>query len=401
MSLSSGKTPFSKRDLLPGEEMLEIKPRKGKFKIGIPKETHLQERRVCLTPDAVASLTAQGHEFVLETGAGENARYADVQYSDAGAEIVQDPKACFECPVVLKVEPPSLWEIGLMQQNSVLFSALQLKTQKKQYFEALTKKKITAFAYDYIRDEQGSYPIVKSLSEIAGIASIHIASELMSSAHDGNGLLFGNINGVPPTDVVIIGAGSVGEFAARTALGMGAIVKVFDNSISKLRNLQQRLGTNIFTSTIQPKTLSKALMRCNVAIGALRGKSRSPVVVTEEMVMNMKLGAVIVDVSIDRGGCFETSQLTNHKDPTFVKHGVIHYCVPNIPSRYARTASVSISNIFSPIIQTIAEEGGIQHAIRFDKGLLSGMYLYKGILTNKSVGEWFDIPFRDPNLLLF
>ncbi len=401
MSLSSGKTPFSKRDLLPGEEMLEIKPRKGKFKIGIPKETHLQERRVCLTPDAVASLTAQGHEFVLETGAGENARYTDVQYSEAGAEIVQDPKACFECPVVLKVEPPSLWEIGLMQQNSVLFSALQLKTQKKQYFEALTKKKITAFAYDYIRDEQGSYPIVKSLSEIAGIASIHIASELMSSAHDGNGLLFGNINGVPPTDVVIIGAGSVGEFAARTALGMGAIVKVFDNSISKLRNLQQRLGTNIFTSTIQPKTLSKALMRCNVAIGALRGKSRSPVVVTEEMVMNMKAGAVIVDVSIDRGGCFETSQLTNHKDPTFVKHGVIHYCVPNIPSRYARTASVSISNIFSPIIQTIAEEGGIQHAIRFDKGLLSGMYLYKGILTNKSVGEWFDIPFTDPNLLLF
>ena len=401
MSLSSGKTPFSKRDLLPGEEMLEIKPRKGKFKIGIPKETHLQERRVCLTPDAVASLTAQGHEFVLETGAGENARYTDVQYSEAGAEIVQDPKACFECPVVLKVEPPSLWEIGLMQQNSVLFSALQLKTQKKQYFEALTKKKITAFAYDYIRDEQGSYPIVKSLSEIAGIASIHIASELMSSAHDGNGLLFGNINGVPPTDVVIIGAGSVGEFAARTALGMGAIVKVFDNSISKLRNLQQRLGTNIFTSTIQPKTLSKALMRCNVAIGALRGKSRSPVVVTEEMVMKMKAGAVIVDVSIDRGGCFETSQLTNHKDPTFVKHGVIHYCVPNIPSRYARTASVSISNIFSPIIQTIAEEGGIQHAIRFDKGLLSGMYLYKGILTNKSVGEWFDIPFTDPNLLLF
>ncbi len=399
MSSSTGKTPFSKRELMPQAETLEVKPKKGKLVIGIPKETHFQEKRVCLTPDAVFSLTSVGHKFYIEKGAGEGANYSDLEYAEAGAKIVNTPKEAFEAPMILKVEPPSSWEISLMKPQSVIFSALQLKTQNKEYFEALAKKRITALAFDYIKDEQGSYPIVKSLSEIAGIASIHIASELMSTAHGGSGLLFGNINGVPPTQVVILGAGAVGEFAARTALGMGAIVKVFDNSISRLRNLQQRLGTNIFTSTIQPKTLEKALRRCNVAIGALRGKYRSPVVVTEEMVMKMKKGSIIVDVSIDRGGCFETSRLTNHKQPVFVKHGIIHYCVPNIPSRYARTASVSISNIFSPVLQQIADEGGLLQAVRFDRGLLTGMYMYRGILTNKAVGEWFDIPYRDVNLL--
>ena len=394
------KTPFSKSELLPQAEMLEVAKRKGKLVIGVPKETHFQERRVCLTPDAVTSLTAQGHQFVIESGAGKAANYSDDKYSEAGAKIAYDKKEVYECNMVLKVEPPSLSEIELMNPQTVLFSALQLKMQNKKYFQALAKKRITALAFDYIKDEQGSFPIVKSLSEIAGIASIHIASELMSSVHKGNGLLFGNINGVPPTNVVILGAGGVGEFAARTALGMGAIVQVFDNSITKLRSLQQKLGMNIFTSTLLPKTLEKSLRRCDVAIGALRGKSRAPVVVTEAMVKKMKDGAVIIDVSIDRGGCFETSQLTNHEAPTFVSHGVIHYCVPNIPSRYARTASVSISNIFSPFLQNIAEEGGFEQVIRYDKSLQAGMYFYNGILTNKNVAEWFDLPYRDINLLI-
>lgn len=393
-------TPFSKSELLPQAEMLEIAKRKGKLVIGIPKETHFQEKRVCLTPDAVASLTAHGHQFVIETGAGKGANYSDVDYSEAGAKIAYNQKEAYECSMVLKVEPPSITEIELMNPQTVLFSALQLKTQNKKYFEALAKKRITALAFDYIKDEQGSYPIVNSLSEIAGIAAIHIASELMSNAHKGNGLLFGNINGVPPTNVVILGAGSVGEFAARAALGMGAIVKIFDNSIAKLRNLQQILGSNVYTSTLQPKTIEKSLRRCDVAIGALRGKLRAPIIVSESMVENMKDGAIIVDVSIDRGGCFETSQLTNHKKPTFTKHGVIHYGVPNIPSRYARTASVSISNIFSPFLQHIAEEGGFEQVIRFDKGLQSGMYLYNGILTHKTVADWFNLPFRDINLLI-
>ncbi len=396
----TSKTPFSKSELLPQAEMLEIAKRKGKLVIGIPKETHFQEKRVCLTPDAVAALTANGHKFVIETGAGTGANFSDIAYSEAGAKISYNREEAFQCAMVLKVEPPSLAEINMMNPQTVLFSALQLKTQDKKYFESLAKKRITALAFDYIKDEQGSYPIVKSLSEIAGIASIHIATELMSSANDGNGLLFGNINGVPPTNIVIFGAGGVGEFAARIALGMGAIVKVFDNSITKLRNLQERLGSNIYTSTLQPKTIEKSLRRCDVAIGALRGKTRAPVIATEAMVSKMKEGAIIVDVSIDRGGCFETSKLTNHKKPTFTKHGVVHYCVPNIPSRYARTASISISNIFSPFLQHIAEEGGFEQSIRYDKGLQAGMYLYNGIITHRTVGEWFDLPYRDINLLI-
>ena len=395
------KTPFSASELMPQAEMLEIQKRKGKLVIGIPCETHFQEKRVCLTPDAVASLTANGHQFIIETGAGVGANFSDSDYAEAGAKIAQNKKEVFECSMILKVEPPSLKEIEMMNPQTVLFSALQLKTQEKKYFEELAKKRITALAFDYIKDEHGSYPIVQASSEIAGIASLHIASELMSNIHGGNGLLLGNINGVPPANIVILGAGTVGEFAAKTGLALGATVKVFDNSVVKLRNLQKSLGKSIYTSTIQPKTLEKSLKRCDLAIGAIRGNLRAPIVVTEEMVEKMKDGAVIVDVSIDRGGCFETSSLTNHTNPTFVKHGVIHYCVPNIPSRYARTASLSISNIISLTLQHIAEEGGFEQVIRFDRGLQAGMYLYNGILTHKTVAEWFGIPYRDLNLLIF
>ena len=392
-------SPFSKQELLPQEETLEITKQKGNLVIGIPKETYYQEMRVCLTPDAVAAITSNGHKFVIETGAGEGANYSDKDYSEAGAKISYDAKEAFGCHIILKVEPPSLGEIKLINPQSVLFSALQLKTQSKKYFEALASKRITAVAFDYIRDEQGVYSIVKSLSEIAGTASILIAGEIMSNDKQGNGLLLGNIPGVPPSEVVILGAGTVGEFAARSALGLGANVKIFDNSLTKLRSLQHRLGRPVYTSTVQPKTLQKALMRCDVAIGALRGKSRSPVVVTEEMVEKMKDGAVIVDVSIDRGGCFETSEITTHKKPTFQKHGIIHYCVPNIPSRYSRTASVSISNIFTPYLLNIGNEGGFENAARFDKSLQKGMYFYHGILTNRTVADWFNIPYRDINLL--
>ncbi len=392
-------SPFSRQELLPQEETLEIQKRKGELVIGIPKETHYQEKRVCLTPDAVAALTAHGHKFVIETGAGDGANFSDNEYSEAGAKISYDVKEVFGCNIILKVEPPSLDEIKLINPQSTLFSALQLKTQTKDYFEALASKRITAIAFDYISDDQGVYSIVKSLSEIAGTASILIAAEIMSNDNAGNGLLLGNVSGVPPSEVVILGAGTVGEFAARSAIGLGANVKVFDNSITKLRCLQQNLGRAIYTSTIQPKTLQKALMRCDVAIGALRGKSRSPVIVTEEMVKQMKEGAVIVDVSIDRGGCFDTSEITTHKKPTFIKYGVIHYCVPNIPSRYSRTASVSISNIFTPYLLNIAEEGGLENAARLDRSLQKGMYFYHGILTNRTVADWFNLPFRDINLL--
>jgi len=396
----SAFSPFSKEELVPQEEMLEIQKKKGALYIGLPKETHFEEKRVCLTPDAVATITLQGHQIVIETGAGLAANYTDKAYADAGAKVTYDVKEAFGCNIVLKVAPPSLKEIELLKPQGILISALQLKTQSKKYFEALAKKRITAIAFDYIKDEHGVFPIVKSLSEIAGTAAVLIASELMSSVHKGNGLLLGNISGVPPTDVVIFGAGTVGEFAARAAIGLGARVKVFDNSITKLRRLQHCLSTPIYTSTIQPKSVSKALMRCDVAIGALRGKNRTPIIASKAMIERMKDGAVIVDVSIDRGGCFETSKVTTHSKPTFLHEGVIHYCVPNIPSRYARTASVSISNIFTPYLLNIADEGGFENSARFDKSLRNGMYFYHGILTNKTVANWFDIPFRDINLLI-
>ena len=307
----------------------------------------------------------------------------------------------FSCPIILKVEPPTLSEIEMLNPQTIVISALQIKTQNKEYFETMAKRRLTAIAFEYIRDEDGNYPAVRSLSEIAGISSILIASELMSNPNTGNGLMFGNISGVPPVEVVIIGAGTVGEFAARSAIGLGANVKVFDNSISKLRTLQANLKQTVYTSTVQPKNLLKSLKRCDVAIGATRGKDRSPVVVSKSMVENMKKGAVIIDVSIDMGGCFETSEVTTHRKPTFEKYGVIHYGVPNIPSRYPRTSSISISNIFTPYLLKIGEEGGLEHSIRFDKGLRNGLYMYHGILTNKSVGDWFGMSYNDINFLIF
>lgn len=394
-------SPFSAKQLIPQEEKLEIAKHKSQLFIGIPKETSYQERRICLTPDAVSSLVSHGHRVMIESGAGKNSSYSDKDYSDAGAEVTHDTKKVFSCPIILKVEPPTLEEIDMMNIEAILISAIQLKTQKKDYFEAITRKKITSLAFEFIKDSDGSYPAVKSLSEIAGTASVLIAAELMINNNDGKGLLFGNITGVPPTEVVILGAGTVAEYAVRTALSLGANVKVFDNSITKLRRLQNTLNQRIFTSTIHDKALLKAIRRCDVAIGALRGKNRTPIVVTETMVEHMKRGAIIVDVSIDTGGCFETSEITTHENPTFIKNNVIHYCVPNIPSRYSKTASISISNILSPILIQIAEDGGIEAAIRCNKGLKNGIYFYHGILTNKSIADWFNLDHRDINLLVF
>ncbi|GEL11750.1 alanine dehydrogenase [Flavobacterium glycines] len=399
--MSISITPFTKQQLLPQEEKLEVAKKKGDLFIGIPKETSYQERRICLTPDAVSSLVCHGHRVMIESGAGESASYSDKEYSEAGAEVTKDTQKVFGCPMILKVEPPTIAEINMMNNQTILLSAIQLKTKKKEYFEALTKKKITALAFEYLKDVDDTYPVVKSLSEIAGTASILIASELMIANANGRGLLFGNITGVPPTEVVILGAGTAGEFAARAAIGLGANVKVFDNSITKLRRLQNSLSERIFTSTIQPKALMKALRRCDVAIGAIRGLERCPIVVTETMVEHMKKGAVIVDVSIDMGGCFETSEVTTHEKPTFIKSNILHYCVPNIPSRYSKTASLSISNIITPYLLKIAEDGGLESAIRCDKGLKNGVYTYHGILTNRAIGEWFDLPNNDINLIVF
>lgn len=392
---------LTKGAFAPKEEMLEVARKKGKLFIGIPKEVAFQENRVPLVPDAVALLVNNGHHIVIESGAGKTAHFEDSDYSEAGAEIVHSPEEVYKANVILKIAPPTLEEIEYMQPKQTLFSALQLSVQPEDFLKKLTAKKLNCVAFDLITDEVGIYPVIRAMGEIAGGASILIAAELLSNVNNGVGSILGGISGISPTEVVIIGAGTVGEFAARAAIGLGATVKVFDNSTSRLRRLQNSLGSRIFTSVIVPKVLEKHLKTADVAIGALRSRNgRAPNIVTEEMVGEMKTGSVIIDVSIDQGGVFETSQVTNHTKPVFRKHGVIHYCVPNIPSRVARTASYAFSNIFSQIILNMGEEGGFDSVVRKDAGLRNGIYIYNGILTSQFLGETFKLPFKDINLLM-
>ncbi len=387
---------------MPQEEMLEVARKKGSLNIGIPREISFQENRVTLVPDDVALLVNHGHQVLVETGAGKNANFQDNDYSEAGARIAFTPEELYKnAEIILKVAPPSLQEIELMQPKQTLLSTLQLPAQPENFLRKLLDKKITALAFEWIKDEDQVFPVIRSMGEIAGGTSILIAAEYLSNANQGQGSILGGISGVAPTEVVIIGAGTVGEYAARAALGLGATVKVFDNSVYRLRRLQNSMGTRVFTSIIQPRVLTKHLKSCDVAIGALRASGgRTPCVVTEEMVAEMKVGAVIVDVSIDQGGCFETSKVTNHTNPVFRKHGVIHYCVPNIASRVARTASYALSTIFTPILIQMGDEGGLPNMIREHTGVRSGVYLYNGILTKKYLGDLFNIPSKDIDLLL-
>lgn len=392
---------LSQTALMPQEEMLEIARKKGKLFIGIPKEISFQENRVALVPDAVALLVNNGHQIIVETNAGKMANFQDHDYSEAGAQIVYSAEEVYKADIILKVAPPSPQEIELMQQKQTLISALQLTVQPEDFLKQLSSKRITAIAFDWIKDIDGIYTVIRSMGEIAGGTSILIAAEYLSNVNNGQGAILGGISGISPTEVVILGAGTVGEFATRAALGLGASVKVFDNNIYRLRRLQSDIGTRVFTSVIQPRVLAKHLKTADVVIGAIRAQQgRTPCVVTEEMVSEMKVGSVIIDVSIDQGGCFETSEVTNHTKPVFRKHGVIHYCVPNIASRVSRTASYALSTIFAPILLNIGEEGGVENMLRRNPGVRNGVYLYNGTLTNQVLGDMFKLPYKDINLLM-
>ncbi len=396
-----GKLFSQSKVLLPQEEMLEVGRRSSELQIGIPKETSFQEKRVSLVPAAVAVLVNNGHQVTVETGAGTNANYQDKDYSDAGASIAYSPDQVYKSDIVLKVAPPTFDEIEMMNHKQKLISALQLTVQQKNYFNHLISKKITGLAFDYIKDKSGIYPVVRSMSEIAGNAAILIAGEYLSTTNNGIGMMFGGISGVPPTEVVIIGSGTVSEFAARAAIGFGAYVKVFDNSLYRLRRIQNDLGQRLFTSIIEPRQLEKALQTADVVIGALRAKEgRTPIVVSEEMVSNMKFGSVIIDISIDQGGCFETSEVTNHVNPVFKKYGVTHYCVPNVASRVSQTASLALSNIFTPMLMEMGQKGGMDNLLRMNAGVRNGAYMYNGIVTHKYIGETYGLPYKDIDLLI-
>jgi len=387
--------------LMPQPEVLELSTKSQSLFIGIPNERAFQENRVPLVPEAVGLLVSNGHKVYIEANAGMSSSFTDQEYSDAGAKICYDVKEIYEADIILKVEPPTIEELDSFKHNQCLISALQLKTQTAAYFKKLMEKKVTAVAFDYIKDETKVFPIVRSMSEIAGTSSILIAAELLSTSAGGRGMLMGGLPGVRPTRVVIIGAGTVAEYAARSAMALGALVSVFDNSVARLRRIQNNLNFPIATSIMQPKVLEKALKRADVAIGALRAQGgRTPCVISDEMVQKMKSKSVIVDVSIDQGGCFETSEVTTHETPTFTKHGIIHYCVPNIASRVAKTASFSLSNILAPLLLKVGDGGGVQGMLLRSPNIRGGVYVYNGIITNKGIGVWFDLPYKEIRLLL-
>lgn len=391
-------TSFSYETL---EETLDIKPQGAQLHIGIPKETAFQENRIALTPEGVSVLVNNGHQVVMEHKAGDGSKYSDKDYSEAGAKIVYEKAEVYKAPILVKSAPVVEEDLPLIQNSQTIISPIHLSAMKSEFLEKMMEKKITGLSFENLKDASGTYPIVRSMSEIAGGAIMLIAGQYLGSANHGKGVLLGGISGIPPTKVIIIGAGVVGEFATRTALALGASVKVFDNNVYRLKRLQNNLGIRVWTSVIEPNILAKQLKTCEVAVGAMSSEfGRTPIIVTEEMVARMRSGSVIIDVSIDRGGCFETSQITSHQQPTFTKHDVIHYCVPNIASGFARTASQAISNVLMPLLLEVSDEGGFEEMVWHNFNLRHGIYMYKGHLTNFHLAQRFDIKFTDLNLLI-
>ncbi len=391
----------SSEELLPQEEMLEVKNKNSSLTIGIPKESNNLENRVCLVPSAVYLLVQNGHRVLIESGAGKASQFEDVEYSEAGAEIVQHAEEVFKADLILKVDPLSDKELKMLKTRQVIFSSLCVHDQKVDYFKKLIAQRTICVAFENIQDKSEAFPVLRSMSKIVGNTAIMIAAEYLSSPEFGKAKMLGGFPGIKPTNVVIIGAGTVAENAARAALGMGAIVKIFDNSIYKLERLQNTLNNRIFTSIIQPKFLMKELKSADVVIGAVHSaKGMTPCIVTEEMVQKMKAGSIIIDVSIDQGGCFETSKITTHKHPVFKKFGVTHYCVPNMASKVPNTASYAFSNFFTPVLLKIGTAGGVESFLKQDKGFRQGVYLLNGTLTNKLVGDLYNIPYKEISLLM-
>ena len=386
-----------KSQLLTQAQLLAFEHAKSSLKIGIPKETTMQENRVALVPHSVINLTARGHEIVIESEAGLKSNYSDHEYSEAGAQIVHDKKSVFECDIILKVAPPTQEELEYFRPNQILISPLQLPTITSDYIQMLRQRRVTSLAMEYMQADDNSFPIVRTMSEIAGLAVIHTAAELLSDSKNGKGILLGGISGVPPAKVVILGAGVVAEYATRAALALGAEVRIFDDKIHRLIRIQNRIGRQLYTSAFNPVTILQQLMSADVVIGAMHSKTgRTPIIVTEEMVMKMKSGSVI----IDQGGCIETSEVTSHEKPTRIVHGVVHYGVPNIASKVSRTASIGISNIITTFLQQAGDSGSIEKIIYDYKGLRNGIYTYKGCLTNEYLAQRFGIKYTNLDLLL-
>ncbi len=387
--------------LMPLEEKLATDFPSTKLRIGIPKETSPNENRIPFVPESVNLLVGNGHEIIIERGAGERAHFADTEYAEAGARLTNSREEVFKSEIITMVSPPGEEEIDFLNKGKTIFSSVFMSNRNKEFFNKLIQKRVKAVGYEYIQDKSGAFPLIRSMSEIVGNTSVMLAAEHLSDPHYGKGKMLGGFSGLNPSEVVIIGAGTVAEYAARTAMGMGALVKIFDDAIYKLRDIQKALGTRVFTSVLQPKVLLKALKTADVVIAAKHSIGDvSPCMISEDMVAQMKAGAVIVDVSIDQGGCFETSRVTSHDNPVYQVHDVTHYCVPNIASRVPHTASYSISNYLTSLMLKIAEAGSTDNLLKQDRGFSKGVYLYYGTLTNKSIGDRFQLPYQNLELLL-
>jgi len=390
-----------KNAFMPREELLEKTSGKVKMTVGLPREMRDDEKRVSITPEAVKILVDNGHEIFVERGAGNGAKYSDKEYSENGAIICDSIEKIYNCDLIIKIAPFSMKEAEMLKGNQVVISFLNVLMLDDSALIAMMRKRITAIASEKIKDSDGILPIVETMSEISGIYSVLIASRYLSSVEGGKGQLLGSITGITPSEVVILGANTAGEFAAKAALGLGAVIRVFDSSIQRLRHFQDNLGRRFWTSTIHPQVLKKALRSADVLIGAMELEDLRPwYYVTEDMVQGMKRGSVIIDLSIDRGGCIETAECRALKDPVYEKFGVIHYSAWNLPSLIPRTASIALSNVYRPLIDEIALSGGINPMLKMNTNIRSGIYLYNGILTNETLGHKFGMMSKDINLLL-
>ena len=388
--------------LLPLEKPAEIGERTQRLRIGVPSESGNDERRVALAPYAAALLVANGHEVRIEAGAGAEAQFADSEYADAGCDVVDTPGEVYsECDLIVKVFPPRADELDLMRERQVLISALHLGGLQAETLRRLMELRVTGIGFEFIADADGTLPIVRMMHEISGSMAVQTAARLLESSEGGRGVMLGGISGVPPATVVILGAGVIGEWAARTAIGFGAHTIVLDTDLTALRAIEHVLDRRVTTAMANPTYVKRAVQNADVVIGAAMSVGqRSPVVVTEEMVATMRSGSVVVDLVIDQGGCVETSRPTTPDEPTFVAHGVVHHCVPNLPSSVARTGTYALSNALTPYVLEIGEAGSINDALWSNVSLRTGTYVYRRHLTKKSLATMFGMPHRDIELLI-
>ena len=372
------------------------------LRIGVPREVGNEEQRVALAPSGAGALVADGHEVYVEEGAGHEAHFQNDEYADAGAELVTDPDDLYgRSDLIVKVGPPVEDEMDLLQDGQILLSALNLGGTTPEFLHHLMRLKITAIGFEFIRDPDGTFPLVRMMHEITGSMAIQIAGRYLESTEGGKGVMLGGISGVPPATVVILGADVIGEWAARTALGYGAHVIVLDTELGALRDLEHTLDRNVTTAVASEHYLRQAVHSADVVIGAMMaGGERSPLLITEDMVQSMSPGGVVVDAVMDQGGCVETSRPTTHSDPVYRRHDIIHYCVPNMPSDAARTATYALSHVLVPYLLRIGEAGSINEALWRDEGLRNGTYVYRQHLTKQSLATMFGMSHRDIELLI-